>query len=44
MAGISSMSLSMEVSVFYTGFPRALEIMENLEITKKFHAWKNKGV
>ena len=30
---------------FYTGFPQALEIMENLEnYEKKFHAWKNHGI
>ena len=28
-----------------TGFPQALEIMENLENhPKKFHAWKNQGI
>ena len=28
-----------------TGFPQALEIMENLENhQKKFHAWKNHGI
>ena len=26
----------------FTGFPQALEIMENHE--KKFHAWKNHGI
>ena len=29
----------------YTGFPRALENLENLENhKKKFHAWKNHGI
>ena len=29
----------------YTGFPQALEIMDNLENQeKKFHAWKNHGI
>ena len=28
-----------------TGFPQALEIMENLENhSEKFHAWKNDGI
>ena len=28
-----------------SGFPQALEIMENLEKSlKKFHAWKNHGI
>ena len=27
-----------------TGFPQALEIMENLENHKKIHAWKNHGI
>ena len=32
-----------KLSFVGAGFPRALEIMENLEITKKYHAWKNHG-
>ena len=29
----------------YSGFPQALEIMENMEKhKKKFHAWKNHGI
>ena len=29
----------------FSGFPQALEIMENLENhQKKFHAWKNHGI
>ena len=37
---------TLAVGVFvYTGFPQALEIMENLENhEKKFHAWKNHGI
>ena len=32
-------------SFFSTGFPQALEIMENLEnYPNKFHAWKNHGI
>ena len=33
------------VLMSYAGFPRGLEIMENLENQeKKFHAWKNHGI
>ena len=33
------------IAQHFAGFPRALEIMENLENQeKKFHAWKNHGI
>ena len=33
------------VDVVPSGFPQALEIMENLENhDKRFHAWKNHGI
>ena len=38
---LSTKSLIME-SHKYTGFPQALENLENIK--KKFHAWKNHGI
>ena len=36
---------SYKQQVGFSGFPQALEIMENLENHyKKFHAWKNHGI
>ena len=34
-----------DMSMVLTGFPQALEILENLENhKKKFHAWRNHGI
>ena len=39
---LSELSRVKTIMEYFTGFPQALEIMENP--TKKFHAWKNHGI